>query len=349
MGHAKVENKTPFAFEALYLVDEELRPLVVPIVKATFAIGRDGRCVRAEEQLPLNTGGECWGDDPETSSYKYEPEVAFMKPATDVVLVGHAYAARRDTKEMRVGLRVGPLNKDLLAFGDRVWFKALGSISMTKPIPFEKIPLTYERAFGGWDRAHADPRKHACEPRNPIGTGFRGAGGFVEGIRVANIEDPRTPIKGFGDRPAPAGVGFVSPHWQPRAALAGTYDEAWKKDRSPLLPKNFDRRHLNGASPGLIAPGYLRGDEAVTAVGVSPEGTLSFSLPALPAPNVRIVRQGGQAQPVPLALDTIIIEPDDRRVILLWRGNLALRTGPHDVESIEVSVAQGAAQRANVR
>src|SRR5450631_2020210 len=338
MGHPAVANKTPFAFEALYLADEEFRPLVVPIVKATFVIERGGRCARAEEQLPLNVSGECWGDDPETSSYKYEPEVAFIKPATDVVLIGHAYAPRRDTREMGVSFRVGPLGKDILVSGKRVWFKTLGSVSMTKPVPFEKIPLTYERAFGGWDRDHPDPKKHACEPRNPVGTGFRGAGGFVEGIRLPNLEDPRALIKGFGSRAAPVGFGFVSPHWHPRAELAGTFDQAWEKSRSPLLPKDFDRRHLNAASSGLTAAGYLRGDETVTAIGVTPEGPLSFALPAVAHPTVTVTSADARTKPVQMALDTIIVEPDERRVILLWRGHQILPSGPHDVKAIEARV-----------
>jgi hypothetical protein len=336
MSHPEVLNKTPFAFEALYLVDEEFRPLIVPVVKATFSIGRDGRCVRAEEQIPLNVGGEYWGKDPETSSFKYEPEVAFAKPATDVVLIGHAYAGRSGTKELRISLNVGPISKDVNVFGDRIWSKSLGMVSMTNPLPFEKIPLIYERAFGGWDRSQPDPTKHTYEPRNPVGTGFVGAGGFEKELRLPNIEDPRTPIRSLNDRPAPAGFGFVSPHWQPRAALAGTYDEAWQKTRSPLLPKDFDRRHLNAASAGLVMPKYLRGDEPISAVGVTPEGTLSFNLPGVPPPTVKIALVDGEDKELVLDLDTVIIEPDDRRVLLLWRGNLVLRTGPHDVSAVEV-------------
>jgi hypothetical protein len=337
MGHPRLENKTPFAFEALYLVDEEFRPLVVPVLKATFTIGRDGRCLLADEQIPLNLGGEYWGDDPEKSSYKYEPEVAFTKPATDVVLIGHAYAPKGSIKEMMVALRVGPVGKEVLVMGDRIWFKALGSVSMSGAVQFEKIPLVYERAFGGWDRDVPDRRKHACEPRNPVGTGFRAAGGFAEHIRLPNLEDPRAPIKSFGDRPPPAGFGFVSPHWQPRAALAGTFDEAWNKDRSPLLPKDFNRKHMNAASPGLVAPGYLRGNEPVVAVGVSPEGRLSFSLPGMATPTVRVALADGAPQAVVMALDTVIIEPDDRRVLMIWRGNQVLRTGPHDVREVVAS------------
>jgi hypothetical protein len=337
MGQPEVENRTAFAFEALFLVDEAFRPLIVPLVKATFEIGGDGRLRRAEQQIPPNLGGECWGEDSETSSYRYEPEVAFVKPTTDVILIGHAHAPRKDTTEMRIGLRVGSLSKQALIFGDRVWFRAAGAVSATRPLPFEKMPLVYERAFGGWDRAHSDPRKHAFEPRNPVGTGYRGAGGFEDGIRLPNIEDPSHPIHAIGDRPPPMGFGFTSPHWKPRAALAGTYDESWTKDRAPLLPRDFDRRHLNAASAGLVAPSYLRGDEPVAAVGVTPEGKLSFSLPAIPPPTVRVGVVDAEPRAVALNLDTVIIEPDERRVILLWRGNMALRTGPHDVRTVEVS------------
>lgn len=337
MGHPHIENKTPFVFETLFLVDEEFRPLLVPVVKATWSLKPSGQLMLAEQQVPLNIAGELWGEDSETSSYRFEPEVAFIKPATDVVMLGHAYAPRPDTKEMMVGLRVGSLVKEVLVCGDRIWFKSMGSVAMSGAVRFETMPLQYERAFGGWDRDNPDPRKHSVEARNPVGVGYRAAGGFVEGQRLPNLEDPRARIRSLGDRPAPAGFGFVSPHWQPRAALAGTYDEAWAKTRSPLLPKNFDRRHLNAASSGLVASGYLRGDEQVAVAGATPEGRLSFALPGLPLPAVQVTLAGGAPQAVPMAFDTLIIEPDEKRVQMLWRGNLVLRTGPHDVRSVVVS------------
>jgi hypothetical protein len=337
MGHPATENKTPFQFQPLHLLDEQARPVFTALLKGTFAIGADGRCTPAEEQLPINLDGELWGPDAATASYRYEPEVAFSKPATDVVLIGHACAPRGGTTEMTVGLRVGSVQKQAAVVGDRVWFKSLGQVAPSKPRAFDKIPLRWERAFGGWDRSHADPARHACDPCNPVGRGMRPGKLFEEGLRLPNIEDPQQPLRRFGDSSPPAGFGFVSPHWQPRAALAGTFDERWQKDRAPLLPKNFDRRHLNAAAPGLVAPGYLRGDEAVMAVGVVPEGTLRFSLPGVRPPGVRVVLVDGTEQVVATNLDTVIIETDERRVLLLWRACLPLRTGPHDLRSIEVA------------
>jgi hypothetical protein len=335
VAHPHTQNSTPFLFEALHLIDEECRPLIVPISKATFRIDGD-RCELAEQQVPLQLGGECFGPDPATSSYRYEPEVAFFKPATDVVLIGHAHAVAPGTREMLVDARVGELQKQLHVVGDRVWFKSAGLPTMSAPLAFDRMPLIYERAFGGWDRSDPDPERHAVELRNPVGTGFR-AGGFEDGLRLPNLEDPRARIRTPGDRPAPVGIGFTAPHWHPRSSLAGTYDARWVEERSPLLPADFNRSHFNAASAGLVANGYLRGDERVSVTGMTSTGRLEFSLPGVPAPRVRLVLQGHEDVQVPLALDTVIIEPDDRRVMLIWRGHHRLTTGPHDVTEIVVT------------
>jgi hypothetical protein len=66
-------------------------------------------------------------------------------------------------------------------------------------------------------------------------------------------------------------------------------------------------------------------------------GLLEFGLPGVGAPRVHVVLQGGKDVQVPLALDTVIIEPDELRVMLLWRGHLRLPTGPHEVAEISVA------------
>src|SRR5215475_13605038 len=136
MGHPVIENNTPFAFEPLFLANEEVRPLFVPIVKATYAIQDGMRLALAEQPAPVNTGGEYWGD-PEHSSYKYEPETACIKPATDIVLIGHAHAPKARVTEVDVSLSVGPIKKVVRVIGDRYWVKRFGMTCKTKPEPFE--------------------------------------------------------------------------------------------------------------------------------------------------------------------------------------------------------------------
>jgi hypothetical protein len=334
-NHPTMDCPSNLRAAVLFSQLEDGEPLVVPIIGTTFRI-EENQILPVEIQLEINLAGELWGEASKPS-YKYEPQCAFTKPATDVILIGHAHASEGRATEALVRLRVGPLDKTVRVTGDRYWMKSLGMVSMSSAEPFEKIPLIYERAFGGWDRSHPDPGKHRFEPRNPIGTGFRSKhGSFEEGIRLPNLEDPRHPISNYGDTPPPAGFGFTSPDWQPRASLAGTYDDQWVKDRMPLLPKDFDRRFFNAASPGLIAPGYLKGNEPVLIENASPRGTLSFNLPRVPPPGCHIQLVGRQDAEVPMFLDTVIINTDEDVLLLLWRGYLPVRNGPHDVVSIQI-------------
>jgi len=338
VGHPSVDNKTPFALELLALADEDMRPLLVLVVKATYDI-RSGGLTLAEKQLPVHIEGRPWGR-PEESSYRYEPECAFIKPATDVALIGHAWAPRQDTRELRVSLRVGSMEKSVRVLGDRLWHKRLGFISMSRPEPFERMPLLYERAFGGWDRSAPDPSLHVFEPRNPVGVGFRAsARSFEEELPLPNLEDPSHPLEHFGQKVPPAGFGFLSPHWQPRAAYAGTYDKTWEQTRKPLLPKDFDRRFFNAASPGLVAPSYLRCDEPVVITNASPRGPLSFSLPGQAAPTVTVEVMGTLDTQPELRLDTVIIDTDEEQVLLLWRGHLPLSKSLHEVRTVHVKAA----------
>ncbi|HYO67197.1 MAG TPA: DUF2169 domain-containing protein, partial [Archangium sp.] len=65
MSHPAIENRTPFVFEPLALADEQMRPLLVLVIKATYSIGPQGLQL-AEAQAPLCLAGQHWGE-PEKS------------------------------------------------------------------------------------------------------------------------------------------------------------------------------------------------------------------------------------------------------------------------------------------
>jgi len=332
-NHPKVECPPDLRAALLFSQSEEGQPLAVTVIGATFRI-EGNRVVPAEEPLEIKPGGEFWGE-PGKSSYKLEPQVAFVKNSTDVVLLGHAYSLGRSSVD--VAVHVGPLRQIATVTGDRYWIKSLGAISMTWAEPFERLPLIYERAFGGWDRSHPDEERHAFEPRNPLGTGFRSRRGrFEEGVRLPNIEDSRNRLREYGDAPPPAGFGFTCPDWQPRASFAGTYDEAWMNDRMPLLPLDFDRRFFNAASPGLVAPRHLNGDEPVFIENASPGGTISFNLPGVPRPECRVQLKGRRDERVETNLDTVIINTDENLLMLVWRGYLPVKNGLQDVLAVRI-------------
>jgi hypothetical protein len=340
VGHPEIINPTRLAFMPLFMADEALAPLCVAVLKATYLIGADGSLALADLQRPVDLSGEHWGE-PEVSSIRLEPEIAWEKLGTDVVLVGTAMPAKPPVRQMEVSLKVGRAEKRCRVVGDRVWYKgAAGHIGATEPLPFSEMPLVWERAFGGRDESHQDADKHSFEPRNPIGVGFRAKHGrFEEGVRLPNLEHPDKPLQRFGEPGTPFGFGFLSPHWQPRAALAGTYDEPWQKTRMPLLPLDFDRRFFNAAPADQIFSPGLRGDESFEVTGVGPRGRLRFSLPGLRPPHVNLrVRQGPRLQGA-LRLDTVIILADAAELLLLWRVPLVLPRGPTEVAEIAIEEA----------
>jgi hypothetical protein len=324
----------------LALADEEGVPQVVPLVQGTWHIGTGGALTWLDRQPDPVIAGEWWGD-PATTSLRLEPQIAFLKPVgTDVVLLGHAHSPQRGATEGMVALRVGSMQKTVRAIGDRRLVRRLAGTAVTPAQPFDRIPLQYERAFGGWDRRHANPDNHRCEARNPVGVGFfDGRLPFTdEQAILPNFEDPNRPWNGYGDTPPPVGFGFVSPHWQPRMAFGGTYDEAWSKTRKPLLAQDFDRRFFNAGSPGLVTPGHLRGDEPVAIVGASPEKWVTFKLPARATPLCLVETRARKRVALALQLDTVVIDMDLRLMTLTWRGHLSARNGMHDVRSIELRI-----------
>ncbi len=341
MPHADLINTTGLVLEPLILADEEMVPLAVPLIQGTWHIGEGGALTWLAKQPPLRPGGQ-WHGDPATTSLRLEPQIAFIKPVgTDIVLLGHAHAPQRGATESQVGVRVGPLRKVARVLGDRRLVRGLAGISATAPAPFERIPIVYERAFGGWDRRHEDPLRHRCEARNPVGVGFLDPSLALDTeASLPNFEDPDQSFKAYGDTPPPAGFGFVSPDWEPRRRFAGTYDEAWSKTRKPLLARDFDRRFFQSASPGLTSAGHLRGDEEVVVIGAAPEPRVAFRLPASGALQCWVEPRRRDRVALQPLLDTVIIDMDLRLLTLQWRCHLPLPGGPHDLRSVELRVAR---------
>jgi len=339
MGHPEIRNQTPFAVSFSFAMDEAGRPLLVVLIQASYEIAAGRSPALCETQPEASLVGELWGGDSASSSYRIEPAFAFMKPATDVVLLGHARTLGRPVTQLEVLFRVGPVSSLLRVTGDRSWVRVAGSVAASRPQAFSEMPLVYERAFGGWDLSHDDAAKHGYEARNPVGVGYRAPEGrFEEGIALPNVEDPRDLVRAYGQVLVPAGVGFVSPHWSPRRELGGTYDAAWANSRRPLLPLDFDRRFFNAASRGLVAAEYLRGGEPVVIENASLLGPLAFSLPSAAPVHCKVELRGRPDVEVDASLDTVVVDTDRHLLGMTYRQLVPLATGPHDVRTIHAEV-----------
>ncbi len=316
----QVDNRTAFKLGFGVFPNEDGVECAYGVIKATFATSGAGDPVLCDEQDDVVLVDEPWAD-PLTSSLKTAGEMSLVKPGTDVLLRGHAYApGGRPAKEVDVSVKVGPLSKTVRVFGDRVWQSGVLKSRPSEPTPFETMPLVYERAFGGVDPEPPDPSKTDFEPRNPVGRGLvpHDTRTGPEGRPLPNLEDPAALIRSPKDRPAPAGFGPLAPHWEPRKSYAGTYDEAWTKTRAPYLPRDFDSRFFQAAPTGLIAEGYLKGGELVEIRNATKDGVLAFNLPSC-VPRLDFLFDGKEHRPA-LNLDTVVIDPDAGRLWMIWRA-----------------------------
>jgi hypothetical protein len=170
-----------------------------------------------------------------------------------------------------------------------------------------------------------------------VGRGYRAKGAvFQEGSLLPNIEAFGHTLEEYDGPCLTAGVGFTGYHWRPRRSLGGTYDEAWQRERSPLLPVDFDRRFWNGASAGLIVRGRLRGDEPLLVRGAAP-AAISARLPGIAPPVCEVRRRAAGLTKLNTELDTVIVDIDNNQVLLVWRGMLVAPERLQGIREVRVS------------
>ncbi|QGW80594.1 DUF2169 family type VI secretion system accessory protein [Variovorax paradoxus] len=322
----QLDNRTPYAAERTWVRDRDGAEIWLVAVKCSFDISPDGETSVAAKQPPVAQVPVFIDEASPQPSLLYEMDLVRTKLTTDVVLIGRAHAPGGvPVTQLDVGLRVGPIAKRLRVTGDRVW---LGGVP-SEPEAFTAMPLVWERAYGGVDPWTRDAPLPQFDVRNPVGTGFVTEAAHAEGVRLPNIEYPDQCVRACSDRPEPAGFGPLCNHWQPRAGFAGTYDEAWQRDRLPLLPVDFDDRHYQCAPGDQQAPQFLVGDEPVLMVHLAPQPEIRFTLPRVLLGLETFFSDGTQVLHERPQLHTVILEPAAMRVSLVWHSALPCHPKVH--------------------
>jgi len=326
----QLQNNTPFAASMALFPNEEAIDTLYVMVKASFNIA--GQLTLADDQAKPVAADVYW-TEPGKSSLKYASDFHTGKPATDIIMLGHACApGKQATTQLDVQLSVGQVNKTVRVYGDRQWRDG----AMTRPATFTTMPMVYEKAYGG---VHfVDGRLAESETRNPVGRGFAGSRKTEEmdGVPLPNLEDPASLITSPNDRPAPACFAASAPNWQPRVGYAGTYDEVWQTTRAPYLPEDFDKRFLNVAHPELVYPDYLQGGEAVRITNMHPRGELKFDVPRVQM--ISRVNMAGQEITPMFNLETLILEPNQLQMNLVWRASVACDKNALKISEIKIGL-----------
>lgn len=332
-----LKNRTAYAAERNWTRDKDGVHWWLVAVKATFDIVPGERLRLADEQLPPVLVPEYFGE-PGRSSLRYDSDLLAARPGTDVLVLASAHAPQgKPAPTVPVSLRVGRLHKELLVHGERIYEQGWTRVTTTRPQVFTQRPIRYEYAFGGSDLSDADPRSHCIDERNPIGRGFARRAAHVVGRPAHTIEYPGgEPVDG-----GPAGFGPIDASWLPRRKLAGTYDARWEQSKKPLLPDDFEPAFALSAPTDQRTERPLKGGERVELLNMTPEGVLRFEIPRIQLGFT--TRLGARREQHDSRLVLVQVEPDDKRLCLVWQSVLRVPAPEADyLDETEIVEHRGA-------
>lgn len=271
---------------------------VTVIVKATFSLVHQG-LMKIARPDPIFTADIHHGNNP-VRTVRYSSDLAPYLPATDVLLTGHAYApAGERAAWVTAGISI-------LDGYEPVFEKYLdvrGDADRDGKIkPFEKMPLVYERAYGGpgWED-------------NPFGVGATSGGRGEPNVFY------------IGDHRRSAGFGPWSAHWPARKKLVTAEVRRALSAAIAEIPEGFDWSYFH-AAPGDQRCPFLGGSEWVVLQGLRPD--LRRVRTRLPAVKARaLVFWAGEApveEPLELIGDTLRLDPDRGVCSVTWRRSFAV-------------------------
>jgi hypothetical protein len=113
-----------------------------------------------------------------------------------------------------------------------------------------------------------------------------------------------------------------------------------------LKHKDFDEAYYQCAPQDQQVP-YLRGGEVIALYGLTPEDKTSFYLPKNKVPMQAILTNGERHNLSPV-IDTLVIEPDEKRFTLVWRSRIALKRNIHEIETLIVGKPSRGWERAKM-
>lgn len=322
-----VENKSPFPHFAFLKTGPDGSTFGVLAVRATFDWVHGGDMTIAAEQSPVVVADQLDGA-PADGALRLETDLVIGKPQADILVTGHAHAPRGEPlASWVVGIQIGKLSKGLRVTGPRWWEHGAFGFRLTPARPVDRVPLSYRLAFGGTRRratGRAEPEEEAFES-NPVGVGFKGRFPVEDALWPApQTEAIDAPIGSISECPAPEGLGPIARAWSPRRARAGSLTTAFVRDNPGKLPDDFDWSFYNSAPPGLVYPGFLKGDEQVGTLGLFPQGSSSSRLPGYGAMAVLELESGVPVAVTP-KLDTLTLDTDARRVHATFRITFPLQ------------------------
>jgi hypothetical protein len=297
-------NLTSYSAIDVPLPDHHGQDMVVAIVKATFKVTANGK-VSPAEPIPIRFTDVMRDADAPDSSIKLPSDICVQKWGSDVVIVGDAISPK-SVEFLDIAVKIRERSVPLRVHGQRVFCQSAFGVGISPTIPFRRMPVIYEKAYGGVTEDISE-----AELRNPVGVGVALKAKDLIDKPAPQIEHPAHPYTSARDKHEPVGFGAIASHWGPRRDFFGTCNPAWEESRMPLPPLDFDLRYNNVAHPSLQFGEALQAGEMISILGMceADSGLFSFALPDL---NIRVQAMFDNApmETIVPAIDTVIVQPN---------------------------------------
>jgi len=257
----------------------------------------------------------------ERGSARLEPgDDVFVREGVSVTASGFVYAPGEKATKADASLSIGSEVRRVRAFGPRVWREGMfGNLSPTSPLTFDRVPMTWEAAYGGTlvrktsfverdGRMCLVPEYTTAYPHNADGVGFYLERSEAVEKPLPQLEHPELAIKNWDDKPHP--VCFA-----PYPMSGGM---------RPMVLSEGDKVNLNRmgkltcrAAPWLIFSAIEPGTN-ITLTGMRRKGeTLSFVVPEVPI-RVRAILGRALFRLKP-RLDALEIDAEAAQVRFVYR------------------------------
>ncbi len=323
----KVFNLNKETLKAGWMVSG-LSPKILPrvegltasfFIKATFQLHPD-KDPTPWPKKPDRCSGDKMIDGDKKKGLGYISDFVPYKPYADFAAIGTGYPPPGATEHFIVRMQVGESFREIGVIGQRTWQHGLIGESPGKPEQVAATKLSWDNAWGGKDY-----------PMNLLGVGR-------EGRAMHTLVDPLHLVRSTSELVPPAVFAPYTKTCPIRRAKLGTYGGDYAETGWPWFAKDFDYTFYNATDPRQWIKGYLRGDEELLFKNMHPKHPeYRTRLPGLRARcfvtqttnwSVDLKQEEAEREfrEIPMDLDTLWVDMDAEKLILVWRGRVPTRS-----------------------
>lgn len=203
-----------------------------------------------------------------------EEDLFYPRTGTDIIILGDAISSKGSVNGIPILVKAGPYNLAISVIGHRIWEKSmkLKKLIPSEPIPFESMPITYNRSFGG---SVLNEHGNIVYAQNPVGVGLYLTQKDALGNPLPNIENIDQPIQHWDDHPEPVGLMTYPSEWGLRLDKALYRDQNGKNMQIQFNKGFFDRAHP------YLSGKQLKSGDFFSIIGMN-KTNISFQLPRIP-------------------------------------------------------------------